>query len=376
MRIEIDQSQQLNTSLTETFTTTAVTASGLIAAWSSLTTSVAVSSFTSTVTVANDFGRNAFVFNGDAVSDRYVVTRAFPNTQRLDLRVDYLVGDNYNGGENPDGTDDLVVQYSLDNGSNWTQFLKLWEGGSSNVWTYGTTSQAGRIITSAGSSFITGLSTIFLTDLSAGETLVISSSAATTAYTIVNIVNNGIVQISPALVDNILNVTSLAGTINAGAGGTTISGVSTVFNTALILGDFVTLAPTESTTAYVVTNVIDSANITVSPAITADFLTSTLYKVTGTPYFQKVPTRDQWQTTSITVFGYVPHPVETSITLRIKQLAQTDLNNDVYAISNMTVDTWRYQTTTGTVNIGVAVSSNSTLNINDNDFFTITTIGT
>jgi hypothetical protein len=376
MRIEIDQSQQLNTSLTETFTTTAVTASGLIAAWSSLTTSVAVSSFTSTVTVTNNFGRNAFVFNGDAVSDRYVVTRAFPNTQRLDLRVDYLVGDNYNGGENPDGTEDLVVQYSLDNGSNWTQFLKLWEGGSSNVWTYGTTSQAGRIITSAGSSFITGLSTIFLTDLSAGEVLVISSSAATTAYTIVNIVNNGIVQISPALVDNILNVTSLAGTINAGIGGTTISGVSTVFNTALILGDFVTLAPTQSTTAYVVTNVIDSANITVSPAITAAFLTSTLYKVTGTPYFQKVPTSEQWQTTSITVFGYVPHPVETSITLRIKQLSQTGLNNDVYAISNMTVDTWRYQTTTGTVNIGVAVSSNSTLNINDNDFFTITTIGT
>ena len=376
MRIEIDQSQQLNTSLTETFTTTAVTASGLIASWSSLTTSVAVSSFTSIVTIANDFGRNAFVFNGDAVSDRYVQTPAFTETQRLDLRIDYLVGDNYNGGENPDGTEDLVVQYSLDNGSTWTQFLKLWEGGSSNVWTYGTTSQAGTVFTKSGSSYLTGLSTLYLTDLNVGEVLVINSSAATTAYTIVNIVNNNIVEVTPALVDDILNVTSLAGSINAGAGGTTISGVSTVFNTALVLGDFVTLDSSAATTAYVVTNVIDSANITVSPSITTDFLTSTLYKVRGIPYFQKVPTRQQWQTTSITVFGYIPHPVETSVTVRIKQLSQTGLNNDVYAISNMTVDTWHYQTTTGIVNIGVAVSSNSTLNINDNDFFTITTIGT
>jgi hypothetical protein len=220
------------------------------------------------------------------------------------------------------------------------------------------------------------LSTIYLTDLNVGEVLVISSSAATTAYTIVNIVNNKIVEITPALVDDILNITSLAGTINAGIGGTTISGVSTVFNTALVLGDFVALNSSAATTAYVVTNVIDSANITVSPSITADFLTSTLYKVTGIPYFQKVPTRDQWQTTSVTIFGYVPHPTETSLIIRIRQLAQTDLNNDVYAISNMRVDTWRYQATTGTVNIGVAVSSNSTLNISDTDFFTVTTIGT
>jgi hypothetical protein len=292
------------------------------------------------------------------------------------LTLDYLVADNYNGGENPDGAEDLVVQYSLDNGSTYTQFLKLWEGGSSNVWIYGTTSEAGTVFTQAGSTYLTGLSTLYLTDLNVGEILVISSSAATTAYTIVNIVNNNIAEISPALVDNILNVTSLAGTINAGLGGTTISGISTVFNTALVLGDFVTLDSSAATTAYVVTNVVDSSTITVSPSITADFVTSTLFKVRGIPYFQKVPTRNQWQTTSITVFGFVPHPVETSVIIRIKQLSQTDLNNDVYAISNMTVSNWRYQTTTGTVNIGVAVSSNSTLNINDNDFFTITTIGT
>lgn len=376
MRIAVDQSQQLNTSLTETFSTVDITATGLIASWSSLSTSVAVSSFTSTVTIANDFGRNAFVFNGDAVSERYVQTTSFPRTQRIDLTLDYLVGDNYNGGENPDGSEDLVVQYSLDNGATYTQFLKLWEGGSSNVWIYGTQSEAGTVFTQAGSTYLTGLSTLYLTDLNVGEVLVISSSAATTAYTIVNIVNNNIAEISPALVDNNLNVTSLAGTINAGVGGTTITGVSTVFNTALVLGDFVTLDSSAATTAYVVTNVVDSSTITVSPGITADFVTSTLYKVRGIPYFQKVPTRDQWQTTSITVFGFVPHPVETSVIIRIKQLSQTDLNNDVYAISNMTVSNWRYQTTTGTVNIGVAVSSNSTLNISDNDFFTITTIGT
>jgi hypothetical protein len=133
MRIEIDQAQQLNTSLTETFSTADITASGLIASWSSLATSVAVSSFTSIVTIATDFGRNAFVFNGDAVSERFVQTPAFAETQRLDLTIDYLVGDNYNGGENPDGSEDLVVQYSLNNGATWTQFLKLWEGGSSNV---------------------------------------------------------------------------------------------------------------------------------------------------------------------------------------------------------------------------------------------------
>jgi hypothetical protein len=376
MRMAIDQSQQLNTSLTETFSTADITASGLIASWSSLSTSVAVSSFTSTVTTANDFGRNAFVFNGDAVSDRFVQTTSFPRTQRIDLTLDYLVGDNYNGGENPDGAEDLVVQYSLDNGSTYTQFLKLWEGGSSNVWIYGTTSEAGTVFTQAGSTYLTGLSTLYLTDLNVGEILVISSSAATTAYTIVNIVNNNIAEISPALVDDILNVTSLAGTINAGIGGTTISGISTVFNTALVLGDFVTLDSSAATTAYVVTNVVDSSTITVSPSITADFVTSTLFKVRGIPYFQKVPTRNQWQTTSITVFGFVPHPTETSVIIRIKQLSQTDLNNDVYAISNMTVSNWRFQTTTGTVNIGVAVSSNSTLNISDTDFFTVTTIGT
>ena len=376
IRFEIDQPTQLNTSLSETFTTTNITSTGLVASWSSLSTSVAINAFGgSTSNTVFAFSSNCFVFNGPFTGtsqSRFVTTTSFIRCSRLDATLSYLVGDNYNGGEIPDSGDDLEVQYSLNGGSSWFTAAKLWEGSTSNLWTYGTTSLAGTVYVEPSSNTVTGFSTLFSTVVNVGDRITINSSLNVTAYTVTAINNNNVLTVTPNFVDSFRGLVSSNGTISGGINGTEVSGIGTTFATSYRVGEYFSLANTSTTTAYVITSITNDTNMTIAPVISTTFTDSNYYKITGTTGFYKLPASRQFNTTSITVYG--PGP-ETSVVLRVIQNYQTTVNDDAYALDYLNVNSFRYQATTGNINISVAVSSNSTLNINDNDFFTITTIG-
>lgn len=376
IRFEIDQSTQLNTSLAETFNTTNITASGLVASWSSLSTSVAINAFGgSTSNTVFAFSSNCFIFNGPFTGtsqSRFVTTTSFIRCARLDATLSYLVGDNYNGGEIPDSGDDLEVQFSLNGGSSWFTAAKLWEGSTSNLWTLGTTSLAGTVYTEPGSNTLTGFSTLYATVINVGDRITINTSLNTTAYTVTTIGNNNLLTVTPNFVDSFRGLVSSNGTISGGINGTEVSGIGTTFASSYRVGEYFSLGNTSTTTAYVITSITNDTNLTIAPVISTTFTDSNYYKITGTNGFYKLPASRQFATTSITVYG--PGP-ETSVVMRVIQNYQTTVNDDAYALDYLNVNSFRYQATTGTINISVAVSSNSTLNINDNDFFTITTIG-
>jgi hypothetical protein len=377
IRFEIDQITQLNTSLSETFTSTNITSTGLIASWSSLATSVAINAFGgSTSNTIFAFSSNCFVFNGPfsgTSQSRFVTTTSFIRCARLDATLSYLVGDNYNGGEIPDSGDDLEVQYSLNGGSSYFTAAKLWEGSTSNLWTYGTTSLSGKVYAEPGSNTVTGFGTLFSTVVNVGDRITIDSSLNVTAYTVTTIANNNVLTVTPNFTASFRGLISSTGVISGGINGTQVSGTGTTFATSFRVGEYFSLANTSTTTAYVITSITDDTNMTIAPIISTTFTDSNYYKITGTTGFYKLPASRQFNTTSITVYG--PGP-ETSVMLRVIQNYQTQVNDDAYALDYLNVNSFRYQATTGNINISVAVSSNSTLNINDNDFFTITTIGT
>ena len=377
IRFEIDQPTQLNTSLSETFTTTDITSSGLIASWSSLATSVAINAFGgSTSNTVFAFSSNCFIFNGPfsgTSQSRFVTTTSFIRCSRLDATLSYLVGDTYNGGEIPDSGDDLEVQFSLNGGSSYFTAAKLWEGSTSNLWTYGTTSLAGKVYVEPGSNTVTGFSTLFSTVVNVGDRITIDSSLNVTAYTVTTIANNNVLTVTPNFTASFRGLISSNGVISGGINGTEVSGTGTTFATSFRVGEYFSLANTSTTTAYVITSITNDTNMTIAPVISTTFTDSNYYKITGTTGFYKLPASRQFNTTSITVYG--PGP-ETSVMLRVIQNYQTTVNDDAYALDYLNVNSFRYQATTGNINISVAVSSNSTLNINDNDFFTITTIGT
>lgn len=377
IRFEIDKITQLNTSLSETFTTTNITSTGLIASWSSLATSVAINAFGgSTSNTIFAFSSNCFVFNGPfsgTSQSRFVTTTSFIRCARLDATLSYLVGDNYNGGEIPDSGDDLEVQYSLNGGSSYFTAAKLWEGSTSNLWTYGTTSLSGKVYAEPGSNTVTGFGTLFSTVVNVGDRITIDSSLNVTAYTVTTIANNNVLTVTPNFTASFRGLISSTGVISGGINGTQVSGTGTTFATSFRVGEYFSLANTSTTTAYVITSITDDTNMTIAPIISTTFTDSNYYKITGTTGFYKLPASRQFNTTSITVYG--PGP-ETSVIVRVVQNYQTQVNDDAYALDYLNVNSFRYQATTGNINISVAVSSNSTLNINDNDFFTITTIGT
>ena len=377
IRFEIDQPTQLNTSLSETFTTTDITSSGLIASWSSLATSVAINAFGgSTSNTVFAFSSNCFIFNGPfsgTSQSRFVTTTSFIRCSRLDATLSYLVGDNYNGGEIPDSGDDLEVQFSLNGGSSYFTAAKLWEGSTSNLWTYGTTSLAGKVYVEPGSNTVTGFSTLFSTVVNVGDRITIDSSLNVTAYTVTTIANNNVLTVTPNFTASFRGLISSNGVISGGINGTEVSGTGTTFATSFRVGEYFSLANTSTTTAYVITSITNDTNMTIAPVISTTFTDSNYYKITGTTGFYKLPASRQFNTTSITVYGQGP---ETCVMLRVIQNYQTTVNDDAYALDYLNVNSFRYQATTGNINISVAVSSNSTLNINDNDFFTITTIGT
>jgi hypothetical protein len=426
IRFELDKQLQLNTSITETFNALNITATGLIASWSSLTTSRSVSylgtnssltyaQFTSPGSVTS----SAFVFDGIDGQSRFVQTTSLLSSQQINVSVQYLVGDGYNGGDAPDPGEDLELQYSVDNGSSWLTGAKLWVAGV--VPPLGNIQKFGRVYVSSGSTQVRGTDTLFLTDYVPGNRITIGSSQ-TTAYTITSISNNNLMEVTPIV------VTNSGGTILTGAAFSSVLGSASInvnpdgtynFNcdssTPSVIRAFVSL-PVLTGTVNIETRL--RANSNSNPAGTfqvdygdgsvhyltlplGEFITTSFtctagasafmdfpgngdngwnfdldyIRINGQTAFFKPPAYQQFQTTSLTIYG--PGAASVSALVQIIQVGSstTTINQDTYAIDNLNVTTFRNQATTGTVSIGVAVSSNTTLRINDTDFFNITTIG-
>jgi hypothetical protein len=460
MRIEIDQEQQYTTSITENFDSVNITSTGLIASWSSVSTSVSTTSFTSNTSTVFVFSSPAFVFNGaGSITTPFITTTSFTETGQLDVDVSYLVGDASNGGRTPENSENLKLQYSIDGGFSWFLAGDIWQGGSSNVWTYGSTSLTGQIFTSVSSNTIYGIGANFATNLTVGDRLYFLNSFATTAYTVTAITNNNQITVSPATTqalrsstaivgrvwgpentfgssvsrllglgtnftalnrDNIISVGTttgaaytivnvisdteidispqltvgyinflgaLTGSIDITSNTTSLVGTGTAFTTELSTGNVIKFnGANPDNTSYTVVNINSDTSITVTPVLVRTSSALTAYKVTsagvsvssylqtaGVPFFKVLPASQQFQTTSLTVYG--PGP-ETSVSVRVIRATTGPTTDNSYAINALRARSFRYQDTTGVVNIHVSVSSGTTLYVADNDYIDITTIGT
>jgi hypothetical protein len=461
MRIEIDKEQQYTTSIAESFDTVNITSTGLVASWSSVSTSVSTTSFTSNTSTAFVFSSPAFVFNGAGViTSPFITTTSFTETGQLDVEVSYLVGDASNGGRTPENSENLKLQYSIDGGFSYFLAGDIWQGGSSNVWTYGSTSLTGQIFTSVSSNTIYGIGANFATNLSVGDRLYFLNSFNTTAYTVTAITNNNEITVSPATTqalrsstaivgrvwgpentfgssvsrllgvgtnftslnrDNIISIGTTTGTAftivnvvsdteiditpqfigftyfsSAGiltgslyftSNTTSMLGIGTLFTSELTTGTLIKLgAISPDVTSYTVVSIDSDTSITISPAfvgtssgLTGFRVTSNLVSVSsylqtaGVPFFKVLPASQQFQTTSLTVYG--PGP-ETSVSVRVIRATTGPTTDNSYAINTLRATSFRYQDTTGVVNIHVSVSSGTTLYVADNDYIDITTIGT
>ena len=377
IRIEIDQPTQVNTSLSETFATSSFSTIGLIASYgsSSFTTSFGANSFAGTTSnTLFTLSSTCMVFNGNTSETRYVQSISLTTSSLITGQFSFIAGDGFNGGTIPYASQDLEVQYSLNNGTTWFSSTKLWAGSSSNLWTYGTTSLAGTVWTKSGSNWLTGISSLFGTVLNVGDRLALRYTSTTTTYTVTAVSNNNALSVSPAFVDNNLNLVALTGTAGVGQGNVTITGTGSQYTKELLLGQSITLTSSNTATSYVITGIVDDSTITINPSPVDSYTSISIYKITGVPVYYRKPAAQQVNTTSISVYGAAGGPA-TSVLVRVIQIGPVAPNTVNYLLDNVQLNSNRYQDTTGTVNISVAVSSNSTLNISDNDFFTVTTIG-
>ena len=290
----------------------------------------------------------------------------------VQAQVSYIVGDNFNGGTAPTAGQDLDLEMSLDGGNTWTIVSNLWSGSSSNVWTYGTTSIAGGLVTAAGSNYLTGIGTLFGTGINVGDRITLTNSNTNvTSYTVQSIISNNLMTVTPNFVDYNLNLVPLNGLINTTIGNVLFTGTATTFLTQLAVGSVITLSSSNTTTTYTVTGVIDNTDITVNPSPTGTAAGLQGYLVTGNTGYYKKPAAQSFYNTSVTVYA----GSSTSVLVKVIQIAQTGPNTINYALSSLTVSSWRFQNTTGNLNLSVSVSSGSTLNTTGNDFFTATLIG-
>jgi hypothetical protein len=419
IKFDIDQALQLNTSLTETFNTVNITASGLIASWSGFTTSVSAGSFNpASSTGVYAFTSNCFIFNNTVGQSRALQTTSFLASEQVTVALRYCVGDNYNGGELPDSTENLEVQYSVNGGGSWLTGATIWAGG--NTWFPGSVQKFGQVYVSSGSTQVQGSDTLFLTDYVVGDRITIGSGT-TTAYTITSITNNNLMTIAPTAV-TVRSGTILEGSAFAyvaGSGSSTnnsnfdgtwnftmdssavsvlrASGLRALNGNTVNIearlrvnsnsnpgtfqvdygdGSSVNLTLPEGqfiTTSFTVTGGPDGHLDFPGDAPNGFNFDLDYVRINGQTVFYKPPVSQQFQTTSVTVYG--PGVASVSALVRVIQTQFSATNQDTYAIDSLTVTGFRTQPTTGTVSIGVAVSSNSTLNISDTDFFNITTIG-
>jgi hypothetical protein len=335
----------------------------------------------------------------------------------------------------------------------------IWQGGSSNIWTYGSTSLTGQIFTSVSSNTIYGIGANFATNLSVGDRLYLLNSYNTTAYTVTAITNNNEIRVSPATTqalrsstaivgrvwgpentfgssvsrllgigtnftslnrDNIISIgtttgtaytivnvvsdteiditpqltisyvaflSTLTGTMDITSTTTSVVGSGTAFTTELSTGNVIKFnGANPDNTSYTVVNINSDTSITVSPALVRTSSALTAYRVTstgvsvssylqtaGVPFFKVLPASQQFETTSLTVYG--PGP-ETSVSVRVIRATTGPTTDNSYAINTLRATSFRYQDTTGVVNIHVSVSSGTTLYVADSDYIDITTIGT
>jgi hypothetical protein len=460
LRIELDQEQQYTTSTAESFNTTNITSTGLVASWSSTTTSVSATSFTSNTSTAFVFDTGAFIFNGGgSILNPFVATTSFTECGQLDLSVDYLVGNSSNGGNTPGTGQNLALQFSTNGGISWFTASDIWQGGSSNTWTRASTSLTGQIFTSVSSTTVYGIGANFTTNLNLGDRLYFLNNYNTTAYTVTAITNNNQISVSPATTqalrsstaivgrvwgpentfgtsvsrllgigtnftalsrDNLISigtttgtaytivnvvsdteiditpqltlsyiafVSTLTGTMNITSTTTSVVGSGTAFTTELSTGNVIKFnGANPDNTSYTVVNINSDTSITLNKAVIYTSSALTAYRVTstgvnvssylqtaGVPFFKVLRAADQFQTTSLTVYG--PGP-ETSVSVRIIRSTTVSSTENTYAINNLRATAFRYQDTTGVVNLHVSVSSGADLYVSDDDYLDITTIGT
>ena len=209
---EVDQSLQLNTSITETCENTnpgAGTFAGIFAATGLITTgqgiyvsSTATYGFNTGVTGAQYiFSSGAIIFNADLNSSRFVRSRTFVSANTVTVNLRYIVGDSFNSGDIPDANENLILEHSFDGGSSWTTSTTIWTAGT--FWSRGNRILNGTVQTVAGNTRVTGTGTLFSTDVAVGDRLSFGgSSTASTAYTITSIISNNEILVSPTPVTN------------------------------------------------------------------------------------------------------------------------------------------------------------------------------
>lgn len=236
-----------------------------------------------------------------------------------------------------------------------------------------------------GVSRIYGVGTNF--NLLNRDNIISIGSSTTTAYTVVNVVSDSAIDITPALTLNYSTSAALTGTIGFNSSTTSITGTGTAFTTELTTGSIIRFASTSATiTSYTVVNINSDTSATVditlnttTSGVTGYLISSTGVSVSsyllnaGVPFFKVLPASAQFQTTSLTVYG--PGP-ETSITVRVIRQTTGPSTDNSYAVGKVKFNAFRYQETTGVVNIHVSVSSNMTFYTADTDYLDITTIGT
>jgi hypothetical protein len=284
MRIEIDQEKQYTTSMTETFNSYNITSTGLVASWSAVPVSVSTNSFisgTSTPATAFTFDSNAFIFNSAGLSTLtpFVLTTSFVECGQLDLSVDFLVGDVSNGGNVPGNGQNLALQFSNNNGLSYFTAANIWLGGSSNVWTYGTTSLTGQIITSVFNNTVYGIGTNFGTNFAIGDRLYFQNSSNTTAYTITSIINNNEISVTPTTTEALRSSVAIVGRTwgpdnTFGSSISRLLGAGTVF-TGLTRDSLISIG-SSTTTAYTVINIVNDTEIDISPQLPFSYISSVL----------------------------------------------------------------------------------------------------
>ena len=266
----------------------------------------------------------------------------------------------------------------------------------------------GQVFTSANGIYVTGVGTQFTTDLAAGRSIILSANQSViTSYVVQSILSNTALQLVSAPTTGTL--ARLVGTVNTGPTGS-VSGVGTQFTIDLATGDTVimTLGGSSASivpTTYTVTNINTNTDIVLSgtpPAATSAVFIhkvatisssliggvaafrnqgTTSYGITGTTgyvitggadTYYKIPVSQQFQTTSITAYSSTTQ----NITLRLIQTNATGPAHDVYALDSLNVVTNAGSVSSAILGFSVSVSSGAVININDNDYFDITSIGT
>lgn len=384
----------IQTILTETFQSANITASGVIASWSGFTTTASVGYFGSSSGIQFNFSGYTFVgtprffvYNGPASTSRFITTVSSEVSQSI-ISFDYVVGNNYNGGDAPETGDDLVLQWTSGAATTWNTATTIWSG--SNAWDTGTTTLAGKAVMVAHvPDKIYGIGgTLFVSDLTVSSVVsIVNSSNTTTGFTVVNIATNSVMSVMPGLppmTTSILNsfamssILPLSYKFTLTGGKYRITRITGLGYTALFKsGDWFTTSNNIIANAYRIDGVENdnSAVLDVVEGMAPTDLTTTFtegYLARGVPIYLRTPVSKQIRSTSVVV--YSNPAVTTSITVRLIQVnSESGLDN--YAIDRFKITSVPANTSITTINMSIAVSSNSTLNISDTDFFNITTIG-